>query len=190
MAERETIREVLAGLATVAPDLSRAIEANGRAVVDVWHDSFGHRPDAVVNAGARLALNRHRERNLTPAHLHDYCDEAEGLAGNLPTLGEVWRDVVEGINAWDYHRGWATDPEDGWSPQFGQVTEDCARALGGWASISEDGVNMDVLRSNFLRIHQEVAKRQRDTRRLPPRETLGIPEIARGLLKSVEDVES
>lgn len=166
MLERKVIATILTELASVAPDLKRAIstEADFEVAMKVWGRTIGTMSIYEARAAVDMALCSHNERNITPAHVINYRDQAVKAASHAPLTGDLFADIVDGTNNWPYH---SNQIDGGWQPKHGDQTNRLATLLGGWSVISADGVNMDVLRSNAMKAFEQMQHREQQVRRLP-----------------------
>ncbi len=150
MATRETVKAVVGSLAMVAVDLRSAFNdtQSSSMLVSVWFRALGSVPDDILTGACDLAVQRHRERNATPAHVLACVDEIMKRKTGFPSVGEIWQDIRDGYAAWGYHEGQVDF--GGWAPKHGAATEYAVRLLGGWACIDrmiEDGMSGNISKS-------------------------------------------
>ena len=166
MINEKTIQTLLLQLCHVYPDLKRSVDGkhNFAVATQVWLRTLSGMSHDELVAATDMTLRTHRECNVTPVHILDALDKAKNAVTDEPDIGDIFEDIVKGINNWEYHESQVDF--GGWKAKF-PITEVLARKLGGWGAISRDEVNRDVLRSNAIRIYDQMEKRELDVARLP-----------------------
>ncbi len=165
MISEHAVSAMILQLQFAYPDLSRATQSpeNFDNCVKVWVKALQSMSENDLIPSMDMLLATHRERNVTPSHLLECRDRIANIVSGGPDFGDVFAEIIQGINNWEYH---AHQIDGGWKPKFAQ-TNMLAKKLGGWATISRDDTNRDVLRSNGMRIWESTKTTESDTKRLP-----------------------